>query len=272
MCMQTEVKMENYLEILKEKITNADMVLVGLGEDFGRTEKQIFANGKYGTLFSKISVVNEWLLPYFYSKIMEEGIEKGAYANLAEFLKDKNYFIISLRTDDLIYRTEYGFSEERIVTPCGGIRKLQCEKNCEDKLYDMPEEMTKRLQNILKSDVKESGHGEITALKCPNCGANLNFNRIGVLEYCEAGYLSMWEKYMKWLQGTLNHKLCIIELGVGMKYPSIIRWPFEKMAFFNNNAYIFRIHKKLYHLTEELKSKGCSIAQNPIEFLTNSFE
>ena len=77
---------------------------------------------------------------------------------------------------------------------------------------------------------------------------------------------------MKWLQGTLNHKICIIELGVGMKYPSVIRWPFEKTAFFNNKAFFFRIHKKLYHLTEELNAKGRAVAQNPIEFLTNSFE
>jgi len=265
-------KMENFLDILKEQIIDADMVLVGIGEDFGSTKKQIFENGQYHAFFSDVLEENKWMLPYFYSRIMEKEIEKKAYTNLARLLNGKNYFIISLRTDEIIYKSEFGFPKERIVTPCGGVTKLQCENNCEDKLYDLPEEMAEKLENILKNEGKEMQTVAVTALKCPNCGADLVFNEIGALNYSEAGYLPMWEKYTKWLQGTLNHKLCILELGVGMKYPSVIRWPFEKMAFFNNKAQFFRIHKKLYHLTEELKEKGYGIAQNPIEFMSNSFE
>ena len=47
----------------------------------------------------------------------------------------------------------------------------------------------------------------------------------------EEGYQKQWEKYTKWLQGTLNKKLCILELGVELNLPSIIRWPFEKWHF-----------------------------------------
>lgn len=258
--------MENYLDDLKEKISDADMVLVGIGEDFGCTEKQIFENVQYRDVFSRITENNEWLMPYVYSKIMEKEVEMKAYRNLAELLKGKNFFIISLRTDGIIYKEELGFPKERIVTPCGGVTGLQCENNCEDKIYEIPEELTEKLKNVFNDDI------EIAALKCPNCGGKLVFNKIGVPDYCEAGYLPMWENYTKWLQGTLNHKLCVLELGVGMKYPSVIRWPFEKMVFFNNRAYFFRIHKKLYHLTEELKAKGCAIAQNPVDFMLNSFE
>ena len=272
-----EVYMEECLNLLKEKIADADMVLVGLGEEFGYTEKQIYENDKYQTFFSELSEENEWLLPYFYSKLIELEIGEKAYYNLSKLLKDKNYFIISLRTDDVIYKEEFRFAKERIVTPCGGVRKLQCEKNCEDKVYDIPEELNKKYIPAVASSVSlrrqiEISTKKIPVLKCQNCGAALVFNRIGVEKYCEAEYLPMWEKYTKWLQGTLNHKLCILELGVGMKYPSVIRWPFEKMAYFNNKASFFRIHQKLYHLTEELKGKGWAIAQNPVEFLTNSFE
>ena len=252
------------------------MVLVGLGEEFGNTEKQIYGNKKYQAFFSEISDENEWLLPYFYSKFVESETEGQAYNNLLKLLKDKNYFIVSLRTDDVIYKGEFHFVQERIVTPCGGVRKLQCEKNCEDRVYDIPEKMAEMLRRFPVLDEKGQHLNEIYAqvpvFQCPNCGAALIFNRIGVEKYCEADYLPTWGKYTKWLQGTLNHKLCVLELGVGMKYPSVIRWPFEKMAYFNNKACFFRIHQKLYHLTEELKGKGWAIAQNPVEFLTNSFE
>ncbi len=264
--------MENYLNILNEKISDADMILVGIGEDFGCTEKQIFEKERYCNIFSKISASGEWMLPYAYSQIMRKGIEKQAYLNLAGLIKDKNYFIVSLRTDDVIYGEEYAFDKERIVTPCGGGRKLQCDNNCEDKIFDIPDEIKEKIDIILQEDEKEILNVSIEPLRCPNCGSNLVFNRIDAKKYCEAGYLFMWDKYTKWLQGTLNRKICILELGVGMKYPSVVRWPFEKIAFFNNKAYFFRIHKKLYHLTEELGEKGCAVAQNPIDFLINSFE
>ena len=80
-----------------------------------------------------------------------------------------------------------------------------------------------------------------------------------------------WEKYMKWLQGTVNRKLCVLELGVGMLYPTVIRWPFEKVVYFNQKSNIFRIHSKLYQLTEEIKDRGYKIEKKPMDFLINWF-
>ena len=79
--------------------------------------------------------------------------------------------------------------------------------------------------------------------------------------------MTQWEKYTKWLQLTLNRKLCVIELGVGMNIPNVIRWPFEKIAFFNKKASFFRINETLYQLTEEIGEKGTSINMNAREFL-----
>ena len=73
--------------------------------------------------------------------------------------------------------------------------------------------------------------------------------------------------YTKWLQGTLNHRLIVLELGVSMRFPSVIRWPFEKVAYFNNKATFIRVNENLYQLTEELAGKGVGIPQNAIEWL-----
>ena len=261
--------MENYVEILKEKIAASDMVLVGIGEDFGCKEKKIFECEEYHKFFEELNEENEWISPYLYAKLAEREIDMEAYRNLGKLLVGKNYFLLSLRMDDLVYKKDLGLEKDRIVTPCGGIRKLQCEENCNDKVYDVPENLKNDFEQILQGNLNDK---EITGLKCPDCGKRLIFNRIGMQQYCEADYLPNWEKYTKWLQGTLNRNLCIIELGVGMKYPSVIRWPFEKMAFFNQKATIFRVHSKLYQLTEEIDEKGYSVAQDPIEFLVNSFE
>ncbi len=65
----------------------------------------------------------------------------------------------------------------------------------------------------------------------------------------------------------MNRRIVILELGVGMRFPTVIRWPFEKVAFFNQKAWFYRINEKLYQLTKELDEKGCGIAQNAIDWL-----
>ena len=67
----------------------------------------------------------------------------------------------------------------------------------------------------------------------------------------------------------MNKKVCILELGVGMQYPSVIRFPFEKAAYFNQKADFIRVNQNLYHLTEELKDKGISISENAVDWLAS---
>ena len=76
-----------------------------------------------------------------------------------------------------------------------------------------------------------------------------------------------WEAYNQWLSRTLNRNLCLLELGVGLKYPTIIRWPFEKIAFFNNKAVMYRVHKSLYQSTEELGDKCIGIKADPLDYV-----
>lgn len=85
--------------------------------------------------------------------------------------------------------------------------------------------------------------------------------------YDESIYLPQWEIYTKWLQNTLNHRLCILELGVGFAYPSVIRFPFEKIAYFNRKARMIRIHSKFAQLTPEISERSISIAESPVEVL-----
>jgi len=103
--------------------------------------------------------------------------------------------------------------------------------------------------------------------------AGLDINRIVAprndnSEYqSEEDYMSRWNNYTKWLGGTLNHSICILELGVLFNYPNIIRWPFEKIAFFNQKSSFIRVNNKLPQLSEDIADKGLSIQENAIEFL-----
>ena len=254
-------------KIFIDKINEADVVLVGIGEEFNEKFSNISKFPKIVSVLDKIDSNSEleWIVPFLEKNYLDnynEDIILDAYKNLYELLKDKNYFILTTCIDGKIHKA--GFDKDKIVEPCGNYKMLQCSEKCSSDLYPSDEFMDLINEKVEKSD-------EFKNLKrpvCPNCGKPLVFNNILCENsYVEQGYQPQWEKYTKWLQLTLNKKLCILELGVGMNLPNVIRWPFEKVAFYNQKASFFRINKSLYQMAEELSEKGISIEENAVEFL-----
>jgi NAD-dependent SIR2 family protein deacetylase len=211
-----------------EKVKSADLVLVGVGLEFEKN--------RYVCEEQAISALQE----------------------LATVLEGKNYFLISTCTNGIV--NQIGFKEDRMVTPCGNLKLKQCQE-CKDSLTPLSEEDIIVLQETVHK-------GEIPSLtKCPVCGKPMVLNNVYAMNYDENGYLQDWTIYKKWLQGTINKNVCILELGVGLVFPSVIRWPFEKIAFYNQKAVFVRVNERLYHMSEELKDKGISVAQNAIDWL-----
>lgn len=249
------------IEKVKNSIRDAQMILVGIGEEFDA--KRLLKNNEDYCRLSN-TVHEEWVLSYV-QKAMLSKVEKEykeAYQKLANCLKNKNYFVISLCQDHFI--NESGLDMERVVEPCGTYEKLQCSDSCHNDLYDVPADFMEQISLFIKGEL---GEEDLKPPVCPVCGKPLVFNLVEAENYIEEGYLPKWQKYKLWLQGTVNRKLCVLELGVGMRFPSVIRWPFEKIVFFNQKAELFRVHSKLYQITEEIKEKGYGICLKPIEFI-----
>lgn len=258
------------LEQMEKAVKDAQLVLVGIGSEFAQQFEAMETDEFYEPLLEQArkeenaEQLQQYLKFHYIMRHPDERILQ-AYERLAGMLEGKNYFIVSLCTDDLIYRGN--LNAERIVTPCGGFRAMQCGKECstDQELLVTDENV---MQALLKSiDDCEGDLNEVDFPVCAECTKPLWFNQISTPDYKEEGYLPQWQLYTKWLQGTLNRDICILELGVGMQFPQIIRFPFEKIAFFNQKAQFFRVHSRLYQLTEELKGKGISVAENPVDFL-----
>lgn len=234
---------------LEEIIKDSDMVLVGIGECFQEKFENISIADE-----NNITIYEEYERKQYVDRCKKDKV-LDAYHNLSRLLENKNYYVITLCDDDKIYKSK--LNGDRVVAPCGTYSKLQCEDVCTEDIYSLQD-------YVEKIKAKEK-------IVCPKCGKRLIMNRIGCKKYSEEGYLKKWELYTKWLQGTLNKKICILELGVGMKYPSVIRWPFERITMINKKAKFIRVHSSLYQLPEEIKEKGISIEENPIDFLRNQF-
>lgn len=267
------MKQENTNEIL-DAMKDAELILVGLGEEFDCVRdyamSKVYENGRNALMQSKQSA----LVPAWQNLFRKDGA--GAVASglksLAHVLEDKNYFVVSVSTNNEIVQVPW--REGRLVMPCGTDLYRQCSQECKNNLLLLNETERSSLETALIKwrnalDQRENADLPEGLGVCECCGKTVELNNIYSENYDERGYLSAWQLYTKWLQGTVNKKVVILELGVGMKFPSVIRFPFEKVAYFNQKAKFYRINKNLYHLTEELAGKGFGIADNAIDWLQN---
>lgn len=249
----------------KDQIKDADLVLVGIGSELCADKlidyKEVIDNLHYQELLGKDDEDSKWMATVYERYYLLSLDYVPYYKALEEVLDGKEYFVITSNTDGLLFHTS--LKKEAITAPCGNGDFFQCKKPCSEQLY--PAKLG--LEDLIKH-YEETG--EIERLECPKCGEPLVFNiRDEQTQdtYVEGAYLNSWANYTKWLQNTLNKKLFILELGEGFALPSLFRWPFEKMAFYNEKATFVRVHKSLYQLNEELKDKGNAVAMDSKEFL-----
>lgn len=257
------------MQELRKRIEDAELVLVGLGEAFQYDWGVLLQDDRYREIEQEIGDDENhvWIVPFLQKMILRRGCEerwKRAYEALRKLIENKNYFVVSLCMDDYLYSA--GFDEKRLVTPCGGFRRMQCDQNCAGELYAMPEDSYEAVLQYYRGELQL---GDLREPRCEKCGGKLRFNQLGVKRYAEEGYLEQWSAYTKWLQGTMNKNFCMIELGAGMAYPGIVRFPFEKMAYYNRKAFLYRVHPQLYQLGEEIGDRGRGIAEDPVNFLGN---
>lgn len=212
---------------------------------------------------------DECLLSQFYASLPDDHEAITAYNRLRELIGAKPYFVVTMNTDDLIYRS--ALENDLIVAPCGSMGKLQCGEHIvpAGPFLDTVLSAKERTAAVAAAQASAVEVASSSVPLCPVCGRPLQFHTVSHRGYMESGYLPQWEKYTKWLSCTLNRRLCILELGVTFRYPQVIRFPFEKTAYFNQKATMIRIAAKFPNLPKELSGRGISLQQNPVHFLNS---
>lgn len=257
------------VEEFRERLDQAEFLLVGLGEEFDAAcelkDVQEFQRGR--GLLQNGGV--HWLLPAwseYCSRRLGRDI-RPALEKLASMLEGRNYFVVSVSVNSVIAALFGG--SNRLVMPCGSVQKLQCARACEGERISASENDMSVLENLFRKlwtgnfspeEVRELG-------SCRQCGSPMVFNNVYAENYDETGYLEDWQRYTKWLQGTVNRELLLLELGVSMGFPTVIRMPFEKIAAYNQKAFLCRVNEKLWQLPADFLSKGVGISKNAIDWL-----
>lgn len=224
-----------------DKINDSEMILIGIGNEVSFLDKvnysQKYTKKEWCNIVSSLTEFRKKEIIDFYNK-------------LAKILEKKNYFIVTTNVDGLIYESE--LNPLRIVAPCGNVNRLQCACGGEIGLIDS------------KKDFFETNE-----YKCERCNMEFEPNIYNPEYYNEEGYLKQWNLYNKWLQGTLNKNLLVLEMGCDFSMLSIIRMPFEKIVLINQKAYYFRINNKFPQITAELKERMNSFECSCFDFVND---
>ena len=263
-------------ENLKTQIDNCDLCIVGVGHEWDWVTMGIHSDERYSKLLKYCDKEGfQWLLPlveYEYAFYHTDNRIDSAYEGLRKLLGKKRYFLVSdLFLQDALM---HGFEPENCVYPCGNYMYLQT-PDLEDELIlseKCPEfqAIIDRIHDIIVSNDGNFDEGESFVRPFLN-GKELYLNQkrqeYRNIKYNEIAYKGKWDDYMRYLSSTLNFKLLVLELGVGLEYPTVVRWPFEKVAFINNKAHFIRVHERLYQHTKEIEDKTDSIQMNSVNFI-----
>lgn len=277
------------MEIIEEcrrKIEESDIVLIGFGKEFNVKREIVLKDNKY---LKKMDLSDSpltelernWVELTLVSKTLEKNESEivkerlSIYNNVAGYLKKlnkNNYFVVTTCNDDII--TMSSFERERMVAPCGTLKYMKCDTGCFKYVYETKEvydNIYSIVQKYKETDFKnrELMWDELKEAmpQCPMCKQVMSVNQVKTNNYSEEGYKEAWESYMSWLQKTLNRKLVMIELGEGFDTPTVIRWPFEKVAAVNNKAVLIRVNEKFWQISEDIEAKALPVKKSGIEFI-----
>ena len=271
------MKLEN-IEIV-QKIKDSDMVLVGLGKEFEPNLSEVLEhNPVYMQYKDDIDALSEnecaWIEYACYYHELQQGnnpciIDKiQAMNRIEELIEGKNYFVVTTCALDIIRYSK--IRQDRMVAPCGTVLKMECSLGCKDDVYDS----TEILEKIYKKLEMMSSSGEFDKSYilsfvpiCEKCEGNMEINQYTGMSYSEKAYLERWELYNKWLTGTMNKNLVLLELGVDFTTPTVIRWPFEKICLINNKAILIRVNSKFAMLTPEISEKAMAVSKSSVDFI-----
>lgn len=260
--------MKTYLEIIKEEIKKADVIILGAGaglssaagfEYGGKTflDNFDYMNKKYGYEdmytagfhdFDSWEEYYGYWAKFIYLNRYKDGA-KPLYKKLLNLIKDKNYFVITTNVDHQFQLA--GFDKKRLFYTQGDYGLFQCENACHNKTYDNADEILKMIK-----ETKDNKIPSYLVPKCPVCGKVLVPNLRKDNYFVEDdGWHKARDNYFNFLNENKNKKILFLEIGVGFNTPGIIKYPFLEMTRKFKEARLIIINNDYEYIPKGLDNK-----------------
>ena len=98
---------------------------------------------------------------------------------------------------------------------------------------------------------------------CPVCGGPMDVNlRINQFFVEDRHWHESAERYEKFVTVHLKSRLVLLEIGVGMNTPTIIRYPFEQITYTDKDATLIRLNDSWPQAPPEIANRTISFAED----------
>lgn len=255
----------NDLQQAREWLQNADHILIGAGaglstaagidytgEAFRREFADMIAKYGFGDLYSasfypyptEEEFWASWARHVLFARFNNGQSAKDEpskytealplYQQLFELVENKDYFVITTNVDGQFRKA--GFDAERLFEVQGDYAYLQGKTGKSGQVWYS--------EDLFRQMVREEQNGRIpTALipRDPESGEKMEIHVRKDLYFVEdEAWQHAQSNYYDWLETNLtsnsasgltsNNEVVLLELGVGFNTPTIIRFPFERLA------------------------------------------
>ena len=243
------VNFSQQIELLQEKLKQADAVLIGAGAGLSAAAGLTYSGERFERFFSdfreKYSITDIysggfypfetleeywawWSRHIFYNRYVDAPVP--VYDKLLTAVKGTDYFVLTTNVDHQFQRA--GFDKKRLFYTQGDYGLWQCSRACHDRTYD--NEVTVRRMLDEQEDMKVPS--ELVPY-CPVCGAPMTMNlRSDDTFVQDKGWYEAAGRYEAFLKEHGNGRILLLELGVGGNTPGIIKYPFWQMTAANSRA------------------------------------
>ena len=258
--------MNEKIQQLKERIMQADAVLIGAGAGLSTAAGFTYSGerfdryfGDFGRKYRFTDMYSGGFYPY---KTREEfwaywsrhiwvnrymSAPGAVYDDLYRLVQGKDYFVLTTNVDHCFQKA--GFAKERLFYTQGDYGLFQCTKPCCQKTWDNAD--TVRRMVLAQGYAIEADNaltlptGVQPAMavpsellpKCPNCGRPLTLNLRSDDTFVEdEGWQAAAVAYEAWVTAHQDQKVVYLEIGVGYNTPGIIKYNFWQQVYRNEQA------------------------------------
>lgn len=234
---------------LKEKLQQADAVLIGAGAGLSASAGFTYAGRRFEQHFSdfiaKYHFTDMYTAGFYPFPTLEEHwaywsrhiywnryvpAPKPVYDQLLKLVQGKEYFVITTNADHQFQRA--GFDHDRLFYTQGDYGLWQCSLPCHQKTYDNEETVRRMIEE--QKDMKVPTE---LVPRCPVCGRPMTMNLRADDTFVEdEGWHLAAQRYEAFLQKYGSSRLLLLELGVGGNTPGIIKYPFWQLTAANPQA------------------------------------
>lgn len=272
---------EKYLQTVKtvvKRIDEADYIIIGAGAGLSASAgldytDQTFFKQNYESFFNKgYQSIDHARMKYFkldhstaperfwgfwchhINNVFIKPPQLDVYSDVYDVVKNRDYFVITTNVDGQFFKG--GFDYDRVFSMQGSYGRFQCISPCSQRVYDNKPYIETMLRgfdpnslSIRKKDIP----------RCPDCGNLMSYNLRVDNSFVEAPHLWNQERYMDFIDKAKQGKLVLLELGVGLNTPVIIRYPFERITALFKQTTLIRINLENFEVNRKIKDKLITI-------------